>query len=348
MISSPQMSSGRPAEPRPLIIRLLACLGLGAVCLGLAACGPRPERPTGSLPAPASDEFSVMTYNLCRYSLDDRDGDGQKNEPKPADERRAVVALIAGARPDVLAVQEIGNPAVFEEFRHALGQAGLAYEHAEHLQRGASENNLAVLSRFPITARTPHTDDKYSIGEAQVAVLRGFLDVEIRVNPHYSFRLMAAHLKSKLFHPLGQTEMRRNEARLLNKHVRKALKENPEANLLVVGDLNDTHRSAALREITGDRQEFLADVRPRDSVGAVWTHYGAGLDQYDRIDYVLVSPGLLSELVREKTRVVLDPGTPPASDHRPLLAVFKAADQPRAQGMDVPAARWAGEDPEPE
>jgi endonuclease/exonuclease/phosphatase family metal-dependent hydrolase len=278
------------------------------------------------------DEFSVMTYNLCRYSLADRDGDGQKNDPKPSPEHDAVIELIAAAQPDVLAVQEIGSPSVFEEFRYALRNAGLDYEHAEYLQRGQSEINLAVLSRFPIVSRQPHTDDTYTIGDAKIPVLRGFLDIEIQVNPNYKFRLMDAHLKSKVFHALGQTEMRRNEARLLNNYVRKILKERPDANLLVLGDFNDTYRSAPLREITGNKHEYLQDLRPRDEAGNVWTHFSPDIDQYDRIDYMLVSQGMMPEVVFDKTRLMSDPRTYEASDHRPLIGVFKASEGTATRG----------------
>jgi endonuclease/exonuclease/phosphatase family metal-dependent hydrolase len=294
-------------------------------------CGRKRESPVQSI-ATAPGEFSVMAYNLCRYSLADRDGDGQKNDPKPSVEHDAVIELIAAAQPDILAVQEIGSPSVFEEFRYALRNAGLDYEHTEYLQRGQSEVNLAVLSRFPIVSRQPHTDDTYTIGDAEISVLRGFLDVEIQVNPNYKFRLMNAHLKSKVFHALGQTEMRRNEARLLNKHIRKILKESPEENLLVLGDFNDTYKSAPLREITGNKHEYLQDLRPRDEAGNVWTHFSPDIDQYERIDYMLVSRGMKPEVVAEKTRVLSDPRTYQASDHRPLIIVSRDSETPATRG----------------
>jgi endonuclease/exonuclease/phosphatase family metal-dependent hydrolase len=292
-----------------------------------AGCSRKCDPPARSI-ATVPGEFSVMTYNLCRYSLADRDNDGQKNDPKPSVEHDAVIELIADTRPDILAVQEIGSPSVFEEFRYALRNAGLDYEHTEYLQRGQSEINLAVLSRFPIVSRQPHTDDTYSIGDAKIPVLRGFLDIEIQVNPNYKFRLMDAHLKSKVFHMLGQTEMRRNEARLLNNYVRKILKNTPEENLLVLGDFNDTYRSAPLREITGNKHEYLQDLRPRDEAGNVWTHFSPDIDQYDRIDYTLVSRGMKPEVVAEKTRVLSDPRTYQASDHRPLIVVFRDSETP--------------------
>jgi endonuclease/exonuclease/phosphatase family metal-dependent hydrolase len=305
---------------RFLLMRLLSCL---LIVLCVSSCG-RKQMRTITVPeyAPARDEFSIMTYNLHQYAFDDRDGDGQEDDPKPLGERRAVISIIVAEKPDVLAVQEIGSPEVFKEFQAGLENAGLIYKHVEYLRRGKHENNMAVLSRFPIINRQSHTNDTYSIGAAKVAVARGFVDVDIRVNDAYVFRLIVAHLKSKVFNKLGQTEMRRNEARLLSKHIRKALKSAPQLNLLVVGDMNDTYKSAALREVRGKTKKYLFDLRPRDVVGDTWTRVSITDDQYDRIDYLLVSAGMSSEVVVEKTHVVRHPEMFLASDHRPLVAVF--------------------------
>jgi len=273
-----------------------------------------------------AETFSVMTYNLHQYALMDRDDDGAADDPKPKAEREAVVALIAKERPDVLAVQEMGGKTVFGEFREALGAAGLDYPYAELLQRGRWEINLAVLSRFPIVSAQHHTNDWYTIGPAKVPVSRGFLDVTIQVNSDYQFRLLSAHLKSKVYSKLGQTEMRRNEARLLNKNIRAILKESPGLNLLVVGDMNDDYQSAPLREVSGRRGGKMTDLRPVDSAGDAWTYFMAARDQYNRLDYFFVSEGMLPEVLKERSRIVRDPLTIRASDHRPLIAVFQAVD----------------------
>jgi endonuclease/exonuclease/phosphatase family metal-dependent hydrolase len=293
-------------------------------------CSPRtPEAAPLSVqtPArPAAGEFSVMTYNLRLYGNEDRDGGGKSDDPKPEAERSAIVEVLASARPDVLAVQEMGAPDFFTSFREELKGRGLEYPHAEYLHRGRRQANLALLSRFPIVARDPHTNDLYRIGAAQVPVTRGFLDVTIQVNSAYKFRIMVAHLKSKVFHQLGQTEMRRNEARLLNNHVRAALKEQPDVNLVVVGDFNDTPSSAALHEAKGERMVCLEDVRPTDPFGDAWTHFTAAWDEYERLDYILVSRGMKPELVRAKTTAIRHPRMLQASDHRPLMAVFTGAE----------------------
>jgi endonuclease/exonuclease/phosphatase family metal-dependent hydrolase len=287
----------------------------------LAGCRPKAAAPV------SPPTFSVMTYNLARYNLDDRDGDGQFNDPKPETERKAVWEVIAAENPDILAVQEIGNPTIFEEFRYGLKSRGMDYPHAAYLERGQSELNMAVLSRFPISQTWQHLDDRYSMGEAQLPVLRGFLECEIAIRTNYQLRLIVAHLKSKVFHQLGQTEMRRNEARLLNKLVRMRLRENPDINLLVVGDMNDTYNSAAFRELAGNKQEFLADLRPKDIGGDVWTRYEAAEDSYTRIDYLLAAEGLLPEYIAASSRVVRHPAQWTASDHRPVVGVFWAEDK---------------------
>jgi endonuclease/exonuclease/phosphatase family metal-dependent hydrolase len=272
-----------------------------------------------------------MTYNLALYSFEDRDHDGQHDDPKPEEERRALHDIILSVSPDILAVQEIGGRAAWEEFVGELKAGGLDYPFNEYLARrehSRVQANLAVLSRFPIVSRQSHTDDTYTIKETEgISVARGFIDIDIAVRPSYSLRLLVAHLKSKVFHRLGQTEMRRNEARLLHKHVREALKEDPACNLLVAGDLNDTYNSRAVREVLGLSDHQLHDLRPRDHVGDTWTHRQRSQDVYSRIDYILVSEGLLPEVVPSKTRIVRSAGMLTASDHRPLVAVFRAKDK---------------------
>ena len=319
-------ASRRPTSADRWLLRF-AAVALPALLLAVG-CGRRASENFASTfsapPRPVAGEFSVMTYNLRLYGDEDRESGGQQHEGKPESERAAIAAILAAARPDVLAVQEMGGPEYFASFREELKSRGMDYPHAEYLHRGRHQANLALLSRFPIVARDPHTNDVYRIGAAQVPVARGFLDATITVNSNYTFRILVAHLKSKVYHKLGQTEMRRNEARLLNNHVRAALKENPQMNLLVIGDLNDSPESAALHEVRGERTPCLEDVRPADALGDVWTHFSAQWDEYARMDYILVSRGMKPELVREKTCAIRHPLMLQGSDHRPLLAVFKA------------------------
>jgi endonuclease/exonuclease/phosphatase family metal-dependent hydrolase len=119
--------------------------------------------------------------------------------------------------------------------------------------------------------------------------------------------------------------MRRNEARLLGKHVRQMLKDTPDLNVLVAGDLNDTPRSAPLAEIVGEKRDrVLFDLRPADASGDYWTHYWDDEDMYERLDYLLVSSGMRGEAVPGKTHIVRVPREASGSDHRPVVGVFVA------------------------
>jgi endonuclease/exonuclease/phosphatase family metal-dependent hydrolase len=291
------------------------------------APGASPAPEAAPFPRPAEGEFSVMTFNLNQYALIDRDGTAETLEPKPPEEAAAIIDVIRQVSPDILAVQEMGDPAAWAEFKFSLRQAGLEYGNEEYLRRGKHELNIAVLSRFPIVQNRSHTDDTYTIGPAQFPVMRGIAEVDIQVNPAYRFRLMVAHLKSKVFHSFGQAEMRRNEARLLGNHVRDSLKENPDINLLVVGDFNDDPSSAPLREIHSYKRALLLhDLRPADPVGDAWTHREND-DMYHRIDYMLASDGMLPETITSKTYAVRSPLLLRASDHRPIVATFVAAER---------------------
>jgi endonuclease/exonuclease/phosphatase family metal-dependent hydrolase len=314
----------------------LASLAALAACLWTSGCkpctAPSPGRPAvaakSSFPRPAKGEFTVMTFNLNQYALVDHAGHSDTLDPKPRADAAAIIDAIRLVAPDILAVQEMGAPAAWAEFKLALQAAGLApFPYEEYLRCDPNDRNLALLARFPIVARNLHTNDTYTIGPTQFPLQRGILEADLQINPAYRLRLMVAHLKSKRFHEYGQAEMRRNEARLLCNYVRDSLKENPDLNLLVVGDLNDEPSSAAIREIVEYQDKtILHDLRPEDEAGAAWTFQG-GDDNHHRLDYLLASAGLLPEVLLDKTFVVNLPALAKASNHRPLAGTFLAAER---------------------
>ena len=108
-----------------------AAFGLGLASVLLSGCS-RPPHPPPSWPRPGPGEYSLMTFNLGCYGLADRDGDGQKDDPKPEAERRAVIELLRQTRPDILAIQEIGSRAAFRDLGRILAQSGLEYPHQHH------------------------------------------------------------------------------------------------------------------------------------------------------------------------------------------------------------------------
>ena len=99
--------------------------------------------------------------------------------------------------------------------------------------------------------------------------------------------------------------------------------------------MNDDPSSRPIKEILEYQDKpILHDLRPEDAAGSAWTYRGAD-DSHLRIDYMLVSDGLAPEVVLNKTKVVDFPSLIHASDHRPLVAIFTAAEQSPASAPDL-------------
>jgi endonuclease/exonuclease/phosphatase family metal-dependent hydrolase len=283
-------------------------------------------------------QFSVGTYNLELY-LKEPSG---TMRVKPEAAKAKVVEMIKAINVDVLAVQEMGSPEAFAEFQAALRAAGLNYPHTEYVRGADSTLHVAVLSRFPITAHRSHTNASFLLNGRRHRVLRGFAEVDIRVEDRYNFTLLAAHLKSKRQTGLSDEEdVREQEALLLREKVDSHLLGNPAANLIVVGDLNDFRNARSTRAIIGRGKNVLIDTRPAERNGdsreiasepnsarqITWTHYYALEDNYSRLDYILVSRGMSREWLPELSFVLAAPNWGVASDHRPVVATFTTVDK---------------------
>lgn len=292
---------------------------------------------TGEGAAPVG-RFSVATYNLENY-LEVPVGDRPAKSPEGMAHIREAIRQM---QPDVLALQEIGSRNALLELRAALKREGLDYPDWEFVRGHDTNIFVAVLSRFPIAARRPHTNENFLLRGRRYHVSRGFAEVDIRVNDRYSFTLIVAHLKSR--RPVGyadEGELREQEAICLRRVVEARLRANPRANLVVLGDFNDAKNSSAIRRLLGEGRTRLVDTRPAERNGdadaapnprwvprrVTWTYFYAVEDTYDRIDYILVSPGMAAEWEPEATYVLAMPNWGTASDHRPVLAGFVAKER---------------------
>ena len=290
------------------------------------------------LPVSAAETFRVGTYNLNNYNDEMLGPRPLKSEASKAKVRESIRALGA----DVLALQEVGGPDSFDELRLALKSEGLHYPHGELVAGHDTNVHLAILSRFPITACRRHTNETFLLMGRRFSVQRGFLEADIQVNPDYLFTALVAHLKSRRQSvEADEAEMRHQEALLLREKVDGILKSWPRANLVVLGDLNDVKDSLPVRTLIGRYRNALVDTRPAERNGddqpaaksrwdppsITWTHFYGKADTYSRIDYILLSPGMAREWIRNQTFVLALPNWGLASDHRPIVAAFEAEDR---------------------
>ena len=288
---------------------------------------------SGQLSAPAAELFRVATYNLNNYIEAATESRPAKTSEAKAKIREAIQQL----RAEVIALQEVGSEAALAELRQSLQEMGVAYPHWEWVPGADTNIHVAVLSRFPIVGRRSHTNENFLLYGRRFRVNRGFAEIDIQVATNYLFTLMTAHLKSRRVSPQAdESELREHEALLLREKIDALLKTNPNANLIVLGDFNDTKDSASLRAIRGRGSLALTDTRPAerngdtlpnlnprfDPMNVTWTHYYGKEDTYSRIDYILLSPGMAREWNRADTYILTMPNWGLASDHRPIVASF--------------------------
>lgn len=197
---------------------------------------------------------------------------------------------------------------------------------------------MAVLSRFPIIARHPHTNDQFLLDGRRVRVSRGFAELEIQPAPGFTFTLIAVHLKSRLpdsgFDP---NEQRFEEAKILRRIIDQHLKADPDARLIVLGDFNDVKDSDSVRQIIGRSKLKLTDTRPAERNGDTvsseppyyeprnvsWTYFYGKDDTYSRIDYILLSRAMARDWLPSGTYASTVSNWGVASDHRPIVAEFE-------------------------
>lgn len=284
------------------------------------------------------ERVRVGTWNLENYLLEP----AGTRVAKPEAARARIAAVLEELAADVLALQELGGRAAVEDIRTRVGALGIDYPHVEFVQGHDTNIQVALLSRFPITARRPHTQDTYLLSGRRFQVSRGILEADVRIRPDYSLTVFTTHLKSRRTVPeADEAEMRREEARILREKIDLRARENPRANLVVLGDFNDTKETEAIRTLIGRGTAQLVDTRPSEANGDTgftpnprwqprtvsWTHYYGVEDSYSRIDYILLDRNAAREWVPGESRILTVPDWGVASDHRPLLVVLEARDR---------------------
>ncbi len=286
----------------------------------------------------AAQVFRVATYNLENYLA----APVGTRPAKPAPAKIKIRQSIRKLNADVLALQEVGGTNALLELRASLKADGVDYPHWEFVQGFDTNIHVAVLSKFPFSARRPHTNESFLLKSRRFFVGRGFAEVDVRPNPRYTFTLLTAHLKSRReVATASETELREQEARLLRDAIDARLAASTNLNLVVLGDFNDTHDSLTIKTILGKGVTALLDTRPAERNGdslrqadkrwprrtVTWTYHYGVKDAYERIDYLLLSRGMAKEWDPKGTFVLRLPNWGVGSDHRPIVASFWAEDR---------------------
>jgi len=281
-----------------------------------------------------ADTFRVATYNLENY-LDQPTA--SRKFVKSGAARAKICESIKALNPDVIALEEMGTTNALLELRRSLQADGLDFPFWEHVLGWDTNIHVVILSRLPIVARHPHTNDNFLLDGRRFSVSRGFAEVDVQVATNFTVTLIATHLKSRRPVPeADEAQLRMEEAKVLRGIVDEHLNANPEARLIVLGDFNDVKSSDSTKAVIGRGKFKLTDTRPAERNGdntpnpvarfeprnVTWTHYYGVEDSYSRIDYILLSPAMARDWVKEETYIATIPNWGIGSDHRPIVATF--------------------------
>ena len=240
-------------------------------------------------------------------------------KPKPKKEREAVADVIASAKPAIVGLVEIGGPVALQDLRERLAARHCEFPYFRVLPRKGEDRALAVLSKYPIVQ--DHSQANYPLmGQQRRKMLRGILDVTIKLPDSRLYRILGAHLKSRVAQNAdAASALRQKEACTLARYVQGIVRSQPGLPLLVFGDWNDGPSDPAVRIMVQGVSEDAAMVRlsPEDSRGEEWTHYYKGGKEYCVYDQIFVSP-LLRKRMKKSGGIVDIPAAATASDHRAL------------------------------
>ena len=180
-----------------------------------------------------AETFRIAEYNVENYL----DQPTETRHVAKSNEAKAKIReSIRAMKPDIISFEEMGTTNALLELRASLKADGLDFPYWEHVSGFDTNIHVAVLSKFPITARRPHTNENFLLDGRRFSVSRGFVEVDIQVNTNYSFTLLGAHLKSKRPVPeADEAGLRLQEAKLLREKVDAILAARPNANLIGTG-----------------------------------------------------------------------------------------------------------------
>ena len=292
-----------------------------------------------SLHAEGTNGFRIASYNVENYITMPRriDGKLRAKAGKPESERDAVVRMVESIRPDVLGLQEMGESGQFSDLQRRLRKSGLDFPYSEYLQAADTSRHVALLSRIPIVEHHSQNDLPLRVNGVTLHSPRGILDVTVEPVSGERIRILCVHLKAKLeVAEYDQADLRLAESQYLRRYVRDILRTDPSARLVLMGDFNDTKNEKEIWQIMGKPEwpDSLTALPLADDRGEFWTEFWSYADVYSRIDYIMVSKKLETEVDSGQSGIARPSFWSEASDHCPVYLTLR---KPRTTSPSITA-----------
>lgn len=263
---------------------------------------------------PDADAIKVISYNVCRFGMNDPASDADN----------PIISYIHDSSADIVCLQEASSDLISQKKIHSRLED--VYQYCDTAARHYSGNTLAIYSKYPIVGKEHIAyDSKWNLSAAFKVVVDG--DTVVVVNNHLETNQLLRTEQERfkeLVRGHGDKATRQETSRMLIERLAEAVSlRQPEAlavvdyvrrhqgmPLLLCGDLNDHPLSYARRVIASE----LTDCFVSQGRGFGWSYNKSGM--LVRIDHFFCSSHW------EPYRCEIDRKIK-VSDHYPLVCWLK-------------------------
>ena len=288
----------------------------------------RDDRPLPILSSPGPDAFSIATFNV--ENLFDFQDPHPSDPPRPSLAEykqklsKTAEAIRAMGAPTIIGLQEVENIEVLEDL--AEQDAIVEFDYQPFLVEGTDSRGIDVGYLVRNDQATVDGATAYPAPEGLTSRPPLLITITLKLENNPTIYLLNNHFTS-MSGGEEATEPRRNAQALWNLTlVERILAQEPEAYVVIMGDLNsyydalplDSLREGGLRHV----YEYLAPELP-------YSYIYQG--ECETLDHILVTPSLYEALAQVEV-LHINADYPPSaaddasprrvSDHDPLVAVF--------------------------
>ncbi len=284
--------------------------------------------------AQEAGKLTLMAYNVENMFdvFDDPYSTDETMPPKPRAAIERLATTIRQANPDVIGIVEVENEGVLRAMTNEM-LADLGYMHISVLPTNSDRGiNVGVISRVPIVSLTSHRFLDLTLPDETRTwtYARDLLKVELQVTPQRRLHAFIVHLKSRHDSPGDpmSAKWRLAEHTMARSKIADILHRDPDAWVVLMGDLNDTPDAPGIRaylEPQGDETTpLMHDVHTSLDPDRPIT-FIRGQRYLSTIDYILASPSLYKRLDAVGIPTNIDELNE-GSDHAPVWATFRISD----------------------
>lgn len=326
---------------KPICPGLYPSLGISAGTLASSVnLNRKPQddlvRSVPSLPSPPPSPVSSPPLRVVRplrklmsYNAQQFYNSGKGKSIKPLANVQALAEAIQLEDPDVIALQEVGDRKLLEDFNHKYLNGQYPNIVTGHVTSN-SPMQVAFMSKANMHVVQSKSHWQEISKTAAYGGKRDFLEATFKTDTGYQFTVYNAHCKSMRGSESATMPVRLQEVTNVAQILRRHFKREPKANVFLTGDFNTLHQSPygkpVIETLTHIRQNAtqpdLTEVMLKDGK-ADPTHSGHGLYPDSKLDYIFVSEPLVTQVT--DAYVAGDFNREPwskASDHRPYVTVF--------------------------